>query len=172
MLKKSMQGGFTIETALLMPMILTVIMLIVYLNIYLYNVAVMQTIACRGTQKVFYYEREDDDVIEGKCANLVIGALKETLVGMKDVDVEVKVSANEVNIKIKGCLNVPELIYLESLELEDFWTMEAEWTSKRLHAPTLVKSVYHTLMLIKKLDGIEEAEVDMNVELPLLDGNK
>lgn len=153
-MNKHLKGGFTVETALLIPLLLSVVLIVVYLNIYLYDSVVMQTAACRGAQKVFYNELQDNNAVEGNCAKVVLEEIKASLVFMKDINVEVSVSTKEVSVTVQGRLDVPGIVYLEPLVSDEFWMMKVNWTEERLHAPTIVKSVYHTVELIKK--GAEE----------------
>lgn len=148
-MKRYLHAGFTVETALLLPMILSVILIVLYFNISLYNRVVMQAAVCRGAQKVFFYEFQGHDEIEGKCANIVLNEIKKSLVCMKDINVEVSVSEESVSVFVEGELNVPGVIYLEPLVSRDFWKIKVEWTEKRLHAPTMVKRTYHTIRVLK-----------------------
>lgn len=152
-MRKYFRAGFTVETALLIPFLLSVILIVVYVNIYLYNRVIMQAAVCRGAQKVFFYEGKDNDEIEGKCANVVLSEINDMLVWMKNVEVEVKVSSAEVTVSVQGELNVPSVIFLEPLISDDFWKMEAEWTEYRLNAPDFVKSTYHAFQLWDYVSG-------------------
>mgnify|MGYP006387634011 CR=1 FL=1 len=113
-MKKYQKGSFTVETALIMPIVLMVILIVFFFVLYMYNRSVMQNAAYRGVTQVFYYSSESNEYIKKECSR----------VGVKNAEVEIEVSADRIEITVDGRLNVPEIISPKGTVFEELWNYE------------------------------------------------
>lgn len=123
-MKKYQRGSFTVETALIMPIVLMVILIVFFFVLYMYNRSVMQNAAYRGVTQVFYYSSESNEYIKEECSRVVLKDLENSLVGVKNAEVEIEVSADRVEITVDGRLNVPEIISPKGTVFEELWNYE------------------------------------------------
>lgn len=138
--KRLQRGSFTVETALIMPVVITVILIMLFFVLYMYNRGIMQNAVCRGAKTVFYYENESNENIQKECSRIVLEDLENSLVGVKDVEVEVKVSANQIEIILTGRLNVPEVLVPKGSSMEELWDYYISWEEARINAATIIRS--------------------------------
>ena len=123
-MKKYQKGSFTVETALIMPIVLLVILIVFFFVLYMYNRSVMQNAAYRGVTQVFYYSSESNEYIKEECSRVVLKDLENSLVGVKNAEVEIEVSDDRVEITVDGRLNVPEIISPKGTVFEELWNYE------------------------------------------------
>ena len=123
-MKKYQKGSFTVETALIMPIVLMVILIVFFFVLYMYNRSVMQNAAYRGVTQVFYYSSKSNEYIKKECSRVVLKDLENLLVGVKNAEVEIEVSADRVEITVDGRLNVPEIISPKGTVFEELWNYE------------------------------------------------
>lgn len=140
MKKRYAKGSFTIEITLLMPLILTVIIILFFFVIYVYNRNVMQNAVCRGTNQVFYYMNEDNKKIQEECESVIMSDLDDCLVAVKDIELEVTVTALTVEAQLTGKLNVPGIIELKALSLDEMWNYNIQNRKLRIHSAELLRS--------------------------------
>ena len=107
-----------------MPIVLMVILIVFFFVLYMYNRSVMQNAAYRGVTQVFYYSSESNEDIKKECNRVVVNDLENSLVGVKNAEVEIKVSADRIEITVDGRLNVPEIISPKGTVFEELWNYE------------------------------------------------
>ena len=102
------EGNFTVECALLMPVILLCIVSVLWLSINLYNVNAMHKALIHGLLASEYYP----DVSNNKLKNIIEDRIREemkgSLVGTDNVEIKVKVSKLECEASAEAVLNLPE----------------------------------------------------------------
>lgn len=104
-----------------MPIVLMVILIVFFFVLYMYNRSVMQNAAYRGVTQVFYYSSESNENIKKECNRVVVNDLENSLVGVKNAEVEIEVSADRIEITVGGRLNVPEIISPKGTVFEELW---------------------------------------------------
>lgn len=123
-MKKYQKGSFTVETALIMPIVLMVVLITFFFVLYMYNRSVMQNAAYRGIKQVFYYSGESNEDIKKECSRVILADLDHSLIGVQNAEVEIKVFANKIEITISGRLNVPDMISSKGTVFEELWSYE------------------------------------------------
>lgn len=123
-MKKYLKGSFTVETALIMPIVLMVILIIFFFVLYMYNRSVMQNAIYRGVKQVFYCAGESNENVKKECSRVVLKDIENSLVGVQNTEVKVEVSANKIEIMVSGRLNVPEMISPKGTVFEKLWNYE------------------------------------------------
>ena len=104
-IKQIKAGSLTVEAALVMPIIVYIILLMVIFMLYMYNRSVMEDAAILAVKQVVYYEEDKTNsemvrIVKEKCEE----SLKERLIGMDKVTVDVSVGKMQSRVKLKGRL--------------------------------------------------------------------
>lgn len=133
------KGSLTVETTLIMPIVLMVIIAMFFLVLYVYNRGILENAVSRGTKQVFYYENESNQEIERECVKVVMADLEGHLVGVAEPEVKVVVSAQQVEIFMTGKLNVPELLAWEGTVFEEFWHYKICKEVHRINPPDIIQ---------------------------------
>ena len=99
-MKKSVKGSYTIEAALVFPLIMTVIVFIIYMSLFLHDRAAMSASLIRTGEEDMRSEAE-------RAAAYSIDGL---LLATSDPDISVTVSGKKVSIRYSGTLKIPRSI--------------------------------------------------------------
>lgn len=136
--KRYLKASFTVEITLIMPVLIVVNLVLFFLLLYMYNRGIMENALARGAKQVFYYENESNEVIEQECTQTVIKDMDKALVGVKDTEFEVRVTATNVEIIMKGRLNVPEILAPKGSIFEKMWEYEIRVKQQRINPSELI----------------------------------
>ena len=125
------KGSMTVETALIMPVVLSVILTVILFLLYLYNRSVMNDAAILASAQVMYSEKDDLNgeivkQIKEKCET----ALSDRLVGMDDLQTEISVGKLKSSVTITGKLRIAGAGFLP--EFLPFQTIRVNAKSERL----------------------------------------
>ena len=103
--EKTENGSITIESALIMPVVLYVIVLLVYLLLFLYNRNVCYDAALLSAKQAAYFESDTNRQIEKKMKEKCEEALLDRLVGVENLSVKISVSRfrTETEISARMC---------------------------------------------------------------------
>lgn len=113
----SNRGVSTLETAMILPIVISVILLLIFFLIHLYDRNVMQIAASQGAMQVLYLQNVSNEKIKEECEKKAEQVLKEQLVYMTDCKVSVTVTKLKVSVEIKGESQMQKM-NLFGLELE------------------------------------------------------
>jgi len=138
-MSKNQKGSVTVETAILMPFVLTVILIMLFLVIHMYNRGVMTTAVARGIKQVFYCEYESNSKIEQECMSVALMDLEDSLIAVDEPEIKIEVSWNRVRMTMSGKLNVPPLLAPEGTIFEEFWKYEICEEVVRLNPAELIQ---------------------------------
>lgn len=139
-MKRNRRGSFTVEITLIMPIVLMIILVLFFFVLYMYNRGIMQNAVCRGAKQVFYYADVGNSEIEKMCTRVVLDDVDDMLVGVKESQVKVKVSANQVEIVLTGQLNVPKLLAPSGTVFEDLWKYEIYGKEYRFNPAKMIRT--------------------------------
>lgn len=137
---KMRKGSLTVETALIMPVILSVILLVVLFVLYLYNQSVMTDAAILASSRVMYCEEDETNgAIVRQVREKCIISLCDRLVGMENLHTEISVGKFQSKVTITGDL----VIAGTGLLPEDlpFRTIRVSAKSERLHPGQFIRNV-------------------------------
>ena len=157
------KGSMTVETALIMPVVLSVILTVILFLLYLYNRSVMNDAAILASAQVMYSEKDDLNgeivkQIEEKCET----ALSDRLVGMDDLQTEISVGKFKSSVTITGKLRIAGAGFLpESLP---FQTIRVNAKSERLYPAQFIRTV-------RKGKKIKEWITERNTEINDTEGS-
>lgn len=139
MCKKEKSAYFTIEAALVIPMILGGIVFILYVGFYLYNfVAIKQTAyiaALRGSQMKQASSAKIKKYVEEQVDELLAGQI----LARKNIEKEVKVSTGKIKVKIDTKVKIffAKLLFLE----ETNWEIKGEAQVNRADPIEIIRGV-------------------------------
>ena len=115
-------GSFTIECALIMPVILLCVVSIIWLMIYMYDANVIYRSLIHAVLAADYHESDSNSELKNEIEERVYEDLKGQLVGVSDAEVFVKVGKNNVTASVEAKLamsqNLPGLSGLGEIKTE------------------------------------------------------
>lgn len=134
-----LRGSYTVETALLMPFILGVIIMLVYLMIIMYDKSVCEAAVDRGVRYVCF---ESDSISNTELGNrigqVVNDRLNERLLCAKDVVVGYYVTANFVEVKVEVSTNI--VLPFFSVLTDEFSKVTAKKKVARIKGAEVVRA--------------------------------
>ena len=115
-------GSFTIECALIMPVILLCVVSIMWMMIYMYDANVIYRSLVHAVLAADYHESDSNSELKNEIEERVYEDLKGQLVGVTDAEVFVKVGKNNVTARVEAELamsqNLPGLSELGEIKTE------------------------------------------------------
>jgi hypothetical protein len=188
-LKKKIQGSFTIEALLLMPIILFTIFFVLYLSFYFYDYCRVQAVADQFIHKLSINLKHESDIRTGKISyesiarqgvfyhaagnlnnkkneikNYLVNKLSKGLLITKITDIQVSANISEIYIKIEGKLQVPIRAISRIISKKEAFVIEAKGS---FHYPAgTVRISEIVLDLGKKIKNIDELKEKIELLLP------
>ena len=106
-MKKNLSASYTIEAALVFPLIMGVIVFLIYISFFLHDRAVMKSCAYQAALKASLIRTSSSDMEQEarKAANYNIDGL---LLATEDLSTEVNVSGKEISVSYSGRLRIPQ----------------------------------------------------------------
>ena len=144
-------GYFTVELALLFPVIFSVLVLIIYTAFFVHDRAVLDSVAYEAALRGsgITYEKAD---IEGKTRHEAQELLKNRLFITRDVRIEVKVDPMQVKVICSGNFRIPSgLVWAPELRRKGRH-IEVEGKAARLNPGQLIRDT-RMLENIAKIGG-------------------
>lgn len=147
---KNKKGNFTIECALIMPIILVCILAVVWLIIFLYDKNVMYRAMIHAVSAADYKNSSTNGELKKEIEERLYEDLNNQLVGVKESSVSVKVGAKKVTVTVEGKLNVP----MSENILSSLSEIELKVTKKRMDAAGIIADVRRVKALYDIADKI------------------
>lgn len=149
------RGSFTIECALIMPVILLCIVSIMWLMIYMYDENVIYRALVHAVLAADYHESDSNSTLRDEIEERVYEDLKEQLVGVTDADVFVKVGKNKAYARVEAKLGIPQNI--PGLELDE---IKVEVEETRISGADIILDVRRIKALYDIAGKLAENEKD------------
>ena len=108
-MKKSVKGSYTIEAALVFPLIMTVIVFIIYMSLFLHDRAAMSSCAYQAALKASLIRTGEEDM-RSEAERAAAYSIDGLLLATSDPDISVTVSGKKVSIRYSGTLKIPRSI--------------------------------------------------------------
>ena len=112
-MKKYFKANFTVETALIMPIIMSVIILGIYLMLLLYDKTVLYVAAYHGAVAYTYESGISNSKLEKLVARAVYERTDNRLVGTDDISLAVKVTKNKVKVDITAQTMFDDAVFID-----------------------------------------------------------
>lgn len=123
---KKEAGYFTVEAALIMPLVIAILVPMIFLSFYSYDRCVLEqcayAAALRGSSNRFSSAEE----AKKESLEAAESLITEKLFAVKEISTTVHVSALSVSVTYKCKVNMPLGTWLKELVGEDFLSLEVE----------------------------------------------
>ncbi|MBR6093408.1 MAG: pilus assembly protein [Lachnospiraceae bacterium] len=96
------KGSITLESALILPVVLYVILLVFCYLMFSYNKSVCRDAALLAARQTVYFENETNRKIERAAADKCTEALTDRLIGVKDIRVTVSTGRFRTEVKVNA----------------------------------------------------------------------
>ncbi|MCR5847889.1 MAG: pilus assembly protein [Lachnospiraceae bacterium] len=106
-MKKKAKGNFTVECALIMPIILLVIVSVIWIMIAMYDKGIMYKAAVHAILAADYHVSDNNFQLKKEIEERIYEESDGQLVGTDEPEISVNILGNKVNIKMNAALNVP-----------------------------------------------------------------
>ena len=106
-MKKKAKGSFTVECALIMPIILLVIVSVIWIMIAMYDKGIMYKAAVHAILAADYHVSDNNFQLKKEIEERIYEESDGQLVGTDEPEISVNILGNKVNIKMNAALNVP-----------------------------------------------------------------
>ena len=116
------KGNYTVECAMIMPIIFMCIISVLWLMIYMYNANIMYRALYHAVSAADYHNSKNNTQLKNEVEDRIYEDINGQLVGIKDGKVNVKVGKNSVTASIEGNLE-----YQHQL---DFWASDCIYDVK------------------------------------------
>lgn len=135
-----LKGSYTLEAALLFPLIMMILVFLLFFTFFLYNRLALQTCVIRGSKQVHYYHTGSNAEIQKECGRVARACIKEELVAVCDSNVTIAVSHSGVTAEATAVQNV---VYLWPKEMlgEDFFALRESWETSGISEEEIFREV-------------------------------
>ena len=130
-------GSFTIECALIMPVILLCVVSIIWLMIYMYDANVIYRSLVHAVLAADYHESDSNSELKNEIEERVYEDLKGQLVGVTDAEVFVKVGKNNVTARVEAKLAMSQ----DLPGLSELGEIKTEVKEKRMSGADIILEV-------------------------------
>ena len=156
-------GSFTIECALIMPVILLCIVSVMWLMIYMYDENVIYRSLVHAVLAADYHESDSNNDLKNEIEERIYEDLKGQLVGADDAEVFVKVGKNNVTARVEAELGMSQSIP----GLSELGEIKVEVKEKRLFGSDIILDVRRIKAVY---DIANKLTVDEKNKIPELEG--
>lgn len=145
---RCVRGSYTVEAAVIVPMVVFVLLFIIYSAFYMHNQAVLNTAAY---ETAVYGSTLDpaEEKIKGKMSGKCMDAIRGRLIAMKSPDIYVQVDGSRVTVKIHGEMQTISAGWLPTYDGEK---IEVEKTVE-------YQNPVHKLRLWNTIKGLRQGEL-------------
>ena len=106
-MKKALRGSYTIEAALVFPLIMGVIVFLIYMSFFLHDMAVMKSCAYQAALKGSLIRTSTFDM-ETEAQKAAEYNIRGLLLATEEVKTDVSVSGKKVTVSYSGRLKIPQ----------------------------------------------------------------
>lgn len=142
------RGSYTVEAAVIVPMVIFVLLFIIYSAFYMHNQAVLNT-AAYETAVYGSTLNPAEEKIREKMSGKYMDAIKGRLIAMKSPDVNVQVDDSRVTVKIRGEMQTISVGWLPTYDGE---RIEVEKTVE-------YQNPVHKLRLWNTIKGLRQGDL-------------
>lgn len=142
---RMLSGSYTVEAAILFPLLTMILISVFYLSLLLYNRVVLQVAAIRGAQQIHYMPGESDQTILSNCESVVRGQIDSRCMGIDNIQSQISVGEKESKVVLETNQQVVHFLPGNMAE-NDFWSIEAEWGSEKKHPAELFRKTRKYLL--------------------------
>ena len=149
-------GSFTIECALIMPVILLCVISIMWLMIYMYDENVIYRSLVHAVLAADYHESDSNSELKNEIEERVYEDLKGQLVGVTDAEIFVKVGMNNVTARVEAKLALSQ----DLPGLSKLGEIKTEVKEKRMFGADIILDVRRIKAIYDIADKIVGSETE------------
>ena len=116
--RSQVNGSYTIEAALVFPLIMTVIVFIIYMSFFLHDRSVMSSCAYQAALKASLIRTGADDM-KAEADRAAAYSIEGLLLATENVEINTSVSGKEVKVSYQGDLSIPQGILFFAIHGSD-----------------------------------------------------
>ena len=151
---------FTVEAALVIPVVISTILFVIYMLLFQYNRCLLEQ--DMGAMIIWGYsvENTDEDKFKESIRERIQGIYKEKYVAWDMITLKAVLKQNNFSVKAEGQLTFP-LAEWNFLNVENIWGTEADYSCQRLSPLTFIRlcrKIYY------EIDENEKNKQDIDVE--------
>lgn len=149
-MKKRLKASYTIEAALIFPLIMGVIVFIIYMSFFLHDRAVMKSCAYQAALKGSLIRTSESDMRSEalKAAEYNIDGL---ILATENIKTSVNISGSEVTVAYSGNLSIPQGILFMKIAGTDSILVEGKATAYQKDAIEFIRKCRMAKNLINKI---------------------
>ena len=149
-MKKRLKASYTVEAALIFPLIMGVIVFIIYMSFFLHDRAVMKSCAYQAALKGSLIRTSESDMRSEalKAAEYNIDGL---ILATENIKTSVNVSGSEVPVAYSGNLSIPQGILFMKIAGTDSILVEGTATAYQKDAIEFIRKCRMAENLINKI---------------------
>ena len=152
-------GSFTIECALIMPVILLCVVSIMWMMIYMYDANVIYRSLVHAVLAADYHESDSNSELKNEIEERVYEDLKGQLVGVTDAEVFVKVGKNNVTARVEAKLAMSQ----ELPGLSELGEIKTEVKEKRMSGADIILDVRRIKAIYDMAEKIVGSKTDEEI---------
>ncbi len=147
-MKRGLKGSYTIESALIFPFIMTVIVFLIYVSFFLHDRAVMSSCAYQAALKASLIRTSADDM-EKTAVKAAAYSIEGLLLATDEVKTDVQVSGKKVTVSYSGTLRIPQSILFFPINGSESITVTGSATASQKDAIEFIRSCRSAESLFK-----------------------
>ena len=137
--RKYWNGYMTIEASMLMPVVTILIVFMLYLGFYLYNVCLLQQTAYTAALRGSLLKKGSREQVRQYTQAQLKELIGERLLAISDLEQEVQVTLTKVNVSLTMSIKVP-FVHLVS-EHVSLWNYQAKVSVKRIDPVSIIRGI-------------------------------
>ena len=120
----NLKGSYTIEAALLTPFFVGIVILVIYLGMYFYDVSALQAMAEQSAQKAAANQNAKRKAAADEVKRDIQKNSRGSLFFARNVQVEVSVSGSETRTVVSGNMKIPAFYIINKLVNRNDWKIK------------------------------------------------
>ena len=137
-MKREVEGYFSVEAALVFPMVIGVILLLIYLGFYQYDRCMLEFDMAAIALVGYHCEEEETESVLDEMERVAVGISRERYVAWEAENINIEVNGNRVCASGGGKLRFP-FGFLIQKGMNDAWEAEANYENRRLDPVAFVR---------------------------------
>ena len=146
------KANFTVECAIIMPIILSVIISVMWLMIGIYDRNIMYSALVHGVLAADYQDKQGSISLKNEIEKRIEEETDGRLFGVTDTEISVKVTNRKVIASVDTKLNVPINLPI----ISDFNMLSVKVSKRRMQGADLINDVRRIKALYDIINGLTE----------------
>ena len=128
-----LKGSYTVEAALVIPLVLGIIFLIINISFYMYDYNVMHEDVIRIAQKYIHDYKHTNKEIKEKIELEGSISITDKMISAKEIYVSANVNDNKIEVSYNAKLHIPSNVNIEQWNKKNWTNIDIETSVSRLY---------------------------------------